>query len=767
MVSEALDYIVSRTLEIARHYCHEYATLEHMLLALTQDRDVRLLLEHCSVDIDILQHTVEDFIRDDLNPLVVEDCADVRPTACLQRVIHRAGMQFRARGNIIFGARDVLVELFGEQDSHAVYFLKLQGMTYFTLIRSLSEEEFDEDPDLLVFERPDNDITSLPVPEETESSLERYCVNLNERARCGKIDKIIGRDQEIERVVRTLCRRTKNNPLLVGDPGVGKTAIAEGLALRIIRKEVPSALRGAVIYALDMASLMAGTKYRGDFEERLKEVVEDAENMPEAVLFIDEAHMIVGAGSTNSGSLDCGNLLKPSLARGEMRCMAATTYAEYYQHFDKDKALSRRFQKVDVKEPTEEECIAILEGVSAYYSRHHGVTYTKAALQASVIFSSRYINDKKLPDKAIDIIDEAGARRRIERGGVKRNGKCVIEEKDILAIIAEIAKLPPEELASGEQKLLRALPAKLKKTVFGQDEAADILCSRLRTVRAGLGHHEKPAGSFLFSGPTGVGKTEMARKTAENLHMHYARFDMSEYREPHAVSRLLGAPPGYVGYEKPGMLFRALEKSPYSLLLFDEIEKAHPDIYNIFLQILDHGRLRDHNGTDLNFRNAVIIMTCNTGAEYTGLSTIGFAAGEEHRNDKRAAALDGVFTPELLNRLDAVVPFDYLSKDARLKIVKAQIGALKERMADKRVRITVSREAESYIAEEGYSVKHGARGISRLIHNRIIAPAADHLLKGGFKNGGAVKAALDDGDIALTFTKAAKTKVTDKADSPL
>jgi ATP-dependent Clp protease ATP-binding subunit ClpA len=750
MSSDKLQYIVGRTMEIARHYCHEYATLEHLLLALTQDQDARIVLAECSVDIEMLQCALEDFIREELDALVTPDCKDVRPTSCLQRVIHRAGMQRHARGESggAGAGNDMLVELFSEQDSHAVYFLKIQGMTYFSLVRTLSRMRGDDGKE------PEQDgLPSVPEAEERAAeretgeefldsiapehagALARFCVNLNERARAGKIDRIIGRDKEIDNVVRVLCRRNKNNPLLVGDPGVGKTALAEGLALRVVQKKVPSALAHAVIYSLDMGMLLAGTKYRGDFEERLKDVIHDIESDVNNILFIDEAHMIIGAGSTNSGSIDGGNLLKPSLARGELRCIGATTYKEYYQFFERDKALSRRFQKVEVSEPTPEDCLAILSGIRDYYERYHGVRYGDEALRAAVELSCRYINDRRLPDKAIDVIDEAGARKKI--GGRTGAKPPAVTERDVCEVISEMTRIPTQEIVAGESAMLMALPGKLRKAIFGQDEAIEKICSSLKLSRSGLGNSLRPIGAYLFCGPTGVGKTELARQAAKCMNMGYVRFDMSEYGEAHAVSRLLGAPPGYIGHEKAGAMTEAMEKNPYSVVLFDEIEKAHPDIFGLFLQMMDYGTIRDHNGSTVNFRNAIIVMTGNAGAGYGTQRRIGFG-GNGESDDKALESVRKAFSPEFINRLDAVVMFSGLDEDSRMKIVHKEIAELKAKMADKRVRLDVSRCAEELLAEEGYSPLYGARGLQRAVHDKVKAPLVEMMLSGRFSKGGRV-----------------------------
>ncbi|MET0155651.1 MAG: AAA family ATPase [Rickettsiales bacterium] len=767
MSTDKLQYIVTRTMEIARHYCHEYATLEHLLLALSQDRDARVALGECSVDIDMLQVALEDFIREDLVALTVQDCRDVRPTACLQRVIHRAGMQCRARGERsgCTGA-DMLLELFSEQDSHAVYFLKIQGMNYFSLVRTLTalkkeakeREEIEElTPPLPLQEReeePKNTDEEYFVEEaqpENAGALARFCVNLNDRAASGKIDRIIGRDKEIDAMVRTLCRRTKNNPLLVGEPGVGKTALAEGLALRIVKKNAPAALAKSVIFALDMGMLLAGTKYRGDFEERLKDVIREIEADSHNILFIDEAHMIIGAGSTNGGSIDGGNLLKPSLARGALRCIGATTYKEYHQYFEKDKALSRRFRKVDVKEPTQEDCIDILYGMRDYYERHHGVRYSDGALESAVRLSCRYINERRLPDKALDVIDEAGSRMKVASFGSKQIG--TVGEKEICDVISEMARIPAGDLQAGEGAMLASLPVKLKKAIFGQDAAIDKICVALKMSRAGLGHAHKPIGSFLLYGPTGTGKTELARKLATEMNMGYVRFDMSEFNEPHSVSRLLGAPPGYVGHEKAGMLTEAMERNPYSVVLFDEIEKAHRDVYGIFLQMMDYGTVRDHNNGAIDFRNAIIVMTGNVGV---GARHIGFGE-REAQEAASVAALRQVFKPEFLNRLDAAVPFAPLHKEAQLNVARDEIETLRAKMADKRIGLSVSPGAVAYIAEQGYSENYGARGIAREVYKRIKTPVAEMMLSGKLANGGKISVAMRGGELVVS-QNAAKNK---------
>ena len=639
-------------------------------------------------------------------------------------------------------------------------FLKVQGMNYFSLVRALTglrrnhedaAEEFREElePPTPSPQSMEEDVEEEFFPEdrsENAGALSRFCVNLNERAAKGKIDRIIGRETEIDSMVRTLCRRTKNNPLLVGEPGVGKTALAEGLALRIVKKKAPGALANAVIYALDMGMLLAGTKYRGDFEERLKDVIREIEADPHNILFIDEAHMIIGAGSTNGGSIDGGNLLKPSLARGALRCIGATTYKEYHQYFEKDKALSRRFRKVDVKEPSQEDCIKILLGMRDYYERHHGVRYSEEALKAAVKLSCRYVNDRRLPDKALDVIDEAGSRMKVS--DYDGSTAPIVGEKEICEVVSEMARIPAGDLEAGEAAMLTTLPERLKKSIFGQDEAIDKICVALKMSRSGLGHAHKPIGSYLLYGPTGTGKTELARKLSQEMNMSYVRFDMSEFNEAHSISRLLGAPPGYVGHEKAGMLTEAMERNPYTVILFDEIEKAHRDIYGIFLQMMDYGVVRDHNNGVIDFKNAVIVMTGNIGV---GARHIGFGE-REGQETASAASLRSVFKPEFLNRLDAAVQFNTLSEEARVKIAQEEIMALKAKMADKRISLRVSSGAATFLAEDGYSDNYGARGIARAVYNRVKTPIAEMMITRKFTNGGRIAVTMRNGNLHIAPT---------------
>ncbi|MBN8531071.1 MAG: AAA family ATPase, partial [Alphaproteobacteria bacterium] len=645
MLSKNLEMSLHRALGLAKEYRHEYATLEHLLLALSEDPDAAVVLRGCGVNIQELRKSLYDFIENELESLVVESLDEAKPTAGFQRVVHRAAIHVQSAGKKEVTGANVLVALFSERESHAVFFLQEQDVTRLDVVNYIShgivkygelskptppaatsngtKPSFDEEI------QPEEEKRGAAGGKEQNDALSSYCVNLNKRAEAGKIDILVGREEEVERTIQVLCRRNKNNPLLVGEPGVGKTAIAEGLALRIVRGEVPEVLKSALIFSLDMGSLLAGTRYRGDFEERLKAVIREIEKLPKAILFIDEIHTIIGAGATSGGSLDACNLLKPALAKGSFRCIGSTTYKEFRTYFEKDRALVRRFQKIDVNEPTVENSIKILRGLKPYFENHHKVRYTGAAIQAAVELSARYINDRKLPDKAIDVIDEAGAAQMLLPESKR---KKTLSVKEIEEIVAKIARMPAKSVNMDDAEVLRNLEKNLKLVVFGQDKAIEALSKAVKMSRAGLRDHEKPIGNYLFTGPTGVGKTEVAKQLAKLMGMELIRFDMSEYMEKHAVSRLLGAPPGYVGFDQGGLLTDAVDKTPYAVLLLDEIEKAHPDIYNILLQVMDYGKLTDSNGKTVNFRNVILIMTSNAGASDSERLVIGF--GNQQRQDE-------------------------------------------------------------------------------------------------------------------------------------
>lgn len=767
MLSKNLELSLHRALTLAHKCSHEYATLEHLLLALTEDPDACAVLDGCGASITALSEELKAFLGKELSALIVEGNVEVKPTAGFQRVIHRAAIHAHSSSNNMVNGANVLAEMFGEHESHAVYFLKGHGVTYLDIVNYIShgvvkmrkeEPEIEED-DIFddfpqqMFERiskPAPIKTPAPEEKEKDSPLTQYCINLNKKAKEGGIDVLIGRHEEIDRTIEILCRRSKNNPLYVGEPGVGKTAMVEGLALRIVKGDVPAILRKAVIFALDMGALLAGTKYRGDFEERIKAVINEIEKLPYAVIFIDEIHTIIGAGSTSGGSLDAGNLLKPALARGGFRCIGSTTYSEYHSHFEKDHALTRRFQRINIDEPDKEACVEILNGLKSYYEAHHDVKYTDEAIKAAVELSTRYINDRRLPDKAIDIIDEAGAHQKL-LPLEKRNNIIGVEE--VQQVVAKISKIPVESLNMDESKKLKNLEDNLKKVIYGQDRAVEALAVAIKMSRAGLRDSRKPMGSYLFSGPTGVGKTELAAQIALYMNMHLVRIDMSEYMEKHSVARLIGAPPGYVGFEQVGVLTEAVEKHPYSVLLLDEIEKAHPDIYNLLLQIMDYGTVTDSNGKTLNFRNTMIIMTTNAGAVEVSRAPMGFnresRAGEDKDEIKR------VFSPEFRNRLDAIIPFGQLSTDIVEMVVDKFISGLQSQLADKAVSMEVNKRARKYLAENGYDIQNGARPLERIINEKVKQPLADEILFGKLSKGGRVK--IDFVKEKLVFDYANKT----------
>lgn len=768
MLSKNLELSLHRALTLAHRYQHEYATLEHLLLSLIEDPDACYVMNQCQVDPAVLTEQLQEFLEDGLSALIAEGFVDVKPTAGFQRVIHRAAINAHSSGKKKITGANVLAELFGEQESHAVYYLKQQGMTYLDAIghissdkmqsgtlrkedflsNSFSEENFQSDAMFRLDAMAEKNKPAASEQEDT--ALCKYCINLNKKAEEGRIDIVIGRQEEMERTIEILCRRTKNNPLFVGDPGVGKTALVEGLASRIVGGHVPDVLKKAVIFSLDLGALLAGTKYRGDFEERLKAVINEIEKLPFAILFIDEIHTIIGAGSTNGGALDAGNLLKPALARGEFRCLGSTTYKEYHQHFEKEQALVRRFQKIELDEPTTDECIAILNGLKSYYEDHHGIKYSEAAIEAAVLLSARYINDRQLPDKAIDIIDEAGAKQKLLS---EKSRKKIIEVTDIEEVVSKISKIPVESVGTDESRKLQHLEKNLRKVIYGQDEAVVALSAAMKMARAGLRNPNKPLGSYLFSGPTGVGKTELAKQLANHMNMELVRIDMSEYMEQHSVARLIGAPPGYVGFDQAGLLTSAIEKNPYSVLLLDEIEKAHPDLFNILLQVMDYGRLTDNNGKELNFRNTIVIMTTNAGATEQSKAPIGF--GREERSGEDKIAIERIFSPEFRNRLDAIIPFMPLSPDVVKKVVNKFIDELQAQLADKGVRLDLTAKIKQYLIENGYTKQNGARPLERIINEEIKKPLADEILFGKLKNGGKVKVTVAKDKLSFSFTSLA------------
>jgi ATP-dependent Clp protease ATP-binding subunit ClpA len=738
--SRGLEKALHQAMNLARERNHEFATLEHLLLALTDDRETIAVLNGCDVDIDALKSDLEDFINEELDSLIVSNGQDARPTAAFQRVIQRAVIHVQSSGREEVTGANVLVAIFAERESHAAYFLEQQDMSRLDAVNFISHGITKSGPSEERKVRGAEDGEGAPEngPEGKKSSaLADFCVNLNEKARQGKIDPLIGRDVELRRTIQVLCRRSKNNPLYVGDAGVGKTAIAEGLARKIIEGDVPEVLREAVIYALDMGSLLAGTRYRGDFEERLKSVMKELEKMPHAVLFIDEIHTMIGAGATSGGALDASNLLKPALASGAIRCIGSTTYKEYRQFFEKDRALVRRFQKIDVNEPSVPDAIEIVKGLRPYYEEFHKLKYTDEALKAAVELSARYINDRKLPDKAIDVIDETGASQKLLPEGER---KQVIDVEDIEATIATIARIPPKSVSKSDAELLSSLEQSLKTVVFGQDQAITALSSAIKLARAGLREPEKPIGSYLFTGPTGVGKTEVAKQLADTLGVELLRFDMSEYMERHTISRLIGAPPGYVGFDQGGLLTDGVDQHPHCVVLLDEIEKAHPDLYNILLQVMDHGKLTDHNGKAVDFRNVILIMTSNVGAAELARSPIGFGRKREQGDDEDA--INRTFSPEFRNRLDAIISFAPLPREVVRRVVEKFVLQLEGQLAERGVTINLTPEAADWLAEHGYDERMGARPLGRVIQEYVKKPLADQVLFGELVNGGNVTVAV-------------------------
>ncbi|MBI1406969.1 MAG: ATP-dependent Clp protease ATP-binding subunit ClpA [Caulobacter sp.] len=747
--SRNLEETLHRAVAFANQRKHEYATLEHLLLSLADDEDAAGVMTACDVNLPELKKTLVNYIDTELKALIVEDGEDAKPTAGFQRVIQRAVIHVQSSGRDDVTGANVLVAVFSERESHAAYFLQEQDMTRYDAVNyiahGIAKKAGASEPKNVKGASPEDE-DGKPNAKTGGEALEAYCVNLNEKARAGKVDPLIGRMAEVERCIQILCRRTKNNPLLVGDPGVGKTAIAEGLARKIINHEVPEVLEGATIFSLDMGSLLAGTRYRGDFEERIKQVIKELETHANAILFIDEIHTVIGAGATSGGAMDASNLLKPALASGTLRCMGSTTYKEFRQHFEKDRALVRRFQKIDVNEPTISDTIKILKGLKTYYEEFHKLKYTNDAIKTAVDLSARYITDRKLPDKAIDVIDEAGAGQMLLP---ESRRKKTIGVKEIEAVIAKIARIPPKSVSKTDTEALKQLEEDLKHAVFGQDEAIAQLSSAMKMARAGLRDANKPIGSYLFSGPTGVGKTEAARQLAQTLGIELLRFDMSEYMERHTVSRLIGAPPGYVGYDQGGQLTDAVDQHPHAVVLLDEIEKAHQDVYNILLQVMDHGVLTDANGKKVDFRNVVLIMTTNAGASDAQRQSIGFGRGKVEGEEE--AALKRLFTPEFRNRLDAVVAFKPLTKDIIRQVVQKFVLQLEAQLADRNITIETSDEAADWLAENGFDELYGARPLARVIQEHIKKPLADDILFGKLAKGGHVKVVLKDGKIAFDF----------------
>lgn len=743
MIAQELEVSLHMAFMDARQKRHELITVEHLLLAMIDNPTAAEVLRACGAKLETLRTELNQYIEEHTPTVIGQDDVDTQPTLGFQRVIQRAMLHVQSSGKKEVTGANVLVAIFGEKDSHAVFFLHQQGITRLDIVNFISHG-VSKIGEAAKSEGTEQEAEAEAAP---NGALENYTLNLNAQVAAGKIDPLIGRAAELERVVQTLCRRRKNNPLLVGEAGVGKTAIAEGLARRIVEKDIPEVLANAVVYSLDMGALLAGTKYRGDFEQRLKAVMKQLEEKPDAILFIDEIHTLIGAGSASGGTLDASNLLKPALSNGSLKCIGATTYQEYRGIFEKDHALSRRFQKVDVVEPSVAETIEILKGLKSRFETHHSVKYTAAALTTAAELSAKYINDRHLPDKAIDVIDEAGAAQRILP---KSKQKKVIGNKEIEDIIAKVARIPPKNISSDDRNALKTLERDLKAVVFGQDKAIEALSSAVKMARSGLGQNNKPIGSFLFSGPTGVGKTEVAKQLAYIMGIELIRFDMSEYMERHAVSRLIGAPPGYVGFEQGGLMTEAITKHPYCVLLLDEIEKAHPDIFNILLQVMDHGTLTDNNGRKADFRNVTIIMTTNAGAESLSKSNMGFTttkqAGDEQADIKR------LFSPEFRNRLDAIVSFTALSHDIIIRVVDKFLIQLEDQLHEKKVEATFSDALKAYLGKKGFDPQMGARPMARLIQDTIRKALADELLFGKLANGGSVHVDIDEKDeVKLIF----------------
>ena len=741
MLSANLEQSLHRALALANERRHEFATLEHLLLSLVEDQDALSVLRACNVDIDRLRAEVSDYVDNELGGLVSEREDDAKPTAGFQRVLQRAAIHVQSSGREEVTGANVIVAMFAERESHAVYFLQEQDMTRFDAVNYISHgiAKVPGGDGQRTPEGADRDGGEPTVKQGTEA-LAAYCVDLNAKAADGRIDPLIGREAEVERTVQILCRRTKNNPLYVGDPGVGKTAIAEGLARRIVKDEVPEVLNDSTIYALDMGALLAGTRYRGDFEERLKAVLKELETTEGAILFIDEIHTVIGAGATSGGSMDASNLLKPALQSGTLRCIGSTTYKEFRNYFEKDRALVRRFQKIDIREPSLKDAVRILRGLKPCYEEHHSVRYTGDALTAAVDLSARYIHDRKLPDKAIDVIDEVGAAQNLVAPSKR---KKTITVRDIEDIVARIARIPPRNVSRDDKETLRNLERDLKRMVFGQDRAIDALVAAIKLARAGLREPEKPIGNYLFSGPTGVGKTEVARQLAMTLGVELIRFDMSEYMERHSVSRLIGAPPGYVGFDQGGLMTDAIDQNPYAVMLLDEIEKAHPDLFNVLLQIMDHGKLTDHNGKQVDFRNVILIMTTNAGASDLAKPAIGFGRTIREGDDREA--IERMFTPEFRNRLDATIGFASLPPEVVRRVVDKFVMQLEEQLADRGVTIELDDEARAWLAEKGYDPQMGARPLARQIQEHLKKPLSDELLFGALARGGSVLVSLKDG----------------------
>ena len=751
-LSRSLEVALHRAIKLATDKHHEYATLEHLLLSLMDDPDAAQVMKACNVDMTALRETLVKYIDEELAAIAVDTGEEAHPTTGFQRVVQRAVLHVQNSGRDEVTGANLLVAMFTERESHAVYFLQAQNMTRLDAVSFISHGiakrpgMTQQRPVHGADDEDEDDAATKPSGGKPGGALESYCINLNEKAKAGRIDPLIGREAEVERTVQILCRRQKNNPLFVGDPGVGKTAIAEGLARKIVNGEVPEVLKPCTIYALDMGSLIAGTRYRGDFEERLKAVIKELEGAAGAILFIDEIHTVIGAGATSGGAMDASNLLKPALQAGTLRCMGSTTYKEYRQYFEKDRALVRRFQKIDIAEPSIPDAIKIIKGLKPYFEKYHKVRYTADAVRSAVELSVKYINDRKLPDKAIDVIDEVGAAQMLLPETRRRK---VIGVKEVEEVVAKMARIPPKSVSKSDAEALRTLAADLKRVVFGQDKAIEALASAIKLARAGLRQPDKPIGCYLFAGPTGVGKTEVARQLASVMGVELMRFDMSEYMEKHTVSRLIGAPPGYVGFEQGGLLTDGVDQHPHCVLLLDEIEKAHQDLFNILLQVMDHGKLTDHNGKEIDFRNVILIMTTNAGAADAAKNAIGFGRGKREGEDEEA--IKQFFSPEFRNRLDAVITFSALSHEVIDKVVEKFVMELEAQLIDRDVTFELSAEATRWLGVKGYDDTFGARPLARVIQDAIKKPLADEILFGQLQHGGTVRVLLDREADKLVF----------------
>lgn len=745
MLSKELEQTLSQAFSHARKSGHEFLTVEHLLLALLENGQALAVLKTCDVNIAVLRQELADFLADNLLTLSEDSERETQPTLAFQRVLQRAVMHVQSSGGTEVTGANVLVSIFSEQQSQAVYSLQKQDVMRLDVVNAISQG-VDKDFIELQAEEDTEESETKTDGQDSKNPLTLYASNLNALAQEGKIDPLIGRELEVERTLQILCRRRKNNPLFVGEAGVGKTALAEGLARRIVLNEVPTVLEDSVIYSLDMAALVAGTKYRGDFEKRLKALLREINKLPNAILFIDEIHTLIGAGSAGNSAMDAANLLKPLLASGELKCIGSTTYQEYRGIFEHDHALTRRFQKIDVPEPTVDETKQILKGLKSTLEEHHEIRYTSAAIEQAAELSDRHINDRYLPDKAIDVLDEVGAAQRILP---KSKRKKMIGVTDVQNIVAKIARIPAKTVNNSDKENLKSLESNLKHVIFGQDEAISTLASAIKMARSGLGHPERPTGAFLFAGPTGVGKTEVTRQLAHNLGIELIRFDMSEYMESHTVSRLIGAPPGYVGYDQGGLLTEAITKQPHAVLLLDEIEKAHPDVFNLLLQVMDHGTLTDNNGRKADFRHVVLVMTSNAGAQEMGRSSVGFTQ-QDHQSDGMEI-IKRRFTPEFRNRLDGIIQFKALPQEAILRVADKAVLELEMLLQDKHVTLEITNEARSWLAEHGYDVTMGARPMARLVQEKIKRPLADELLFGKLSDGGHVRVILDSGELSLEF----------------